>query len=194
MLVLSGACMSGKSHLLKKLKKQLKNQDVVIFDTDSLEYWKDDVKNKAEEDFVNAASPNKSIYTISAFNENFRLSSPHEKVVKLKWSKMARLNKDAIVTCAVDRGAEYNNKFFEILSSEYNVDVVFLSITASVPRFLLNIFRRKDKKSYRQTWGIRKDIIRHPGRFGYSFKNTVLFGQGVAIKTIKSILGYSDYE
>lgn len=187
MVVLFGACMSGKSHLLKKLKKELKDKDVFVFDTDELEYWSEAIQSKTERDFLKRYDFGDGVRVSKKLEENLMCSSSQEKVVKLKFIKMAECDKDLLVVGVLDRNHYRNQKFFKIFSDEFNIDIIYMCITASFPRFILNIIKRKDKKKYLETWGRRKEILNSQNNFDYCLKNSLYLGTNSAVIIVKSI-------
>lgn len=173
-VILSGACKSGKSYLLKKVKKDLRGSPVTIYDMDALEYWKSEAVEQGLEweatlvDMIGVGG------VPDEMKRNIQGSEPWEKLVKIKTIMLLVKRQNALIINVLDRTKK--DKFYKLLSEIFKVKIHFAVIMPSFCRYCINLYKRKDRKTHSQTWGMRRNMGERKGLFDAVLTNGFFAG------------------
>lgn len=188
LLLLKGACMSGKTRLMKKVKMDVKGVPVIVYDLDDSCYW-------CAEQKINIEKTIQSIEKISAdpelkikIKDNLDISEQWEKIVKVEIIEIIAQNKNCLINDVLDGSKANNHDFYELLQSKSNFENTRILLRVSTLRYWLNVFKRKDKKDYDNTWGMRRRIDTSRNNYNIVIKNTFFCGLRRPRKVLRSLL------
>jgi len=173
-VILSGACKSGKSYLLKKVKKDLRDSAVTIYDMDALEYWTGEAVEQ-ELESVDVIVESLGVGKIAdKMKRNIQESEPWEKIVKVQTIMLLARRQNALIINVLDRTKKDN--FYKLLSEIFKVKIHFAVMIPSVCRYCINLYKRKDRKVHSQTWGMRSDMKERTEMFDVVLTNGFFWG------------------
>jgi len=187
-VILSGACKSGKSYLLKKVKKDLRGSPVTVYDMDGLEYWKEKSVEQVlgwEEALVDVAVDDEQS---AQLKRNIQDSEPWEKRVKIKTVMLLAERQNTLIINVLDRTKK--DSFYSLLSEIFTVKIHFVAIMPSFSRYCINLYKRKDRKTHSQTWGMRESMGKRKGSFDKVLTNGLFFGVWKARKKLVAFLSH----
>lgn len=187
-IILSGACKSGKSFLLKKVKKDLRGTKTILYDMDTLRYWEKGATLGGDFDWdeVQRYLPGGE-NAREKLEANLMASVPWERLVKQKMVILLAYGVDCLIINVLDR-TKKDDHFYDILSTIFNVKPHFMALTPSYGRYCLNLYKRKDKKTYTQTWGMKKALEERKEIFDEILTNELFLGVRRARKRLVSML------
>lgn len=187
-IILSGACKSGKTYLLNKVRNDLKGSSAIVYDMDVLEYWKEDVP-KAVDDWdaiwVNIVCDEVSREKMAS---NIAASLPWERLVKQKTITLLARGENSLIIDVLDRVIK-DDSFYEILAELFDIKIHFIVIIPSFARYCINLRKRKDKKTYLQTWDMKKKLEKRKEMFDEIIINSLFFGVRRSRKKLVDVLG-----
>ena len=190
-VILSGACKSGKSFLLKKVKKDLRGASVIVYDMDALQYWEEGARQQVDFNWeeVKAGLPDDEGVR-EKMDLNLKRSLPWERLVKQKTIALLTQGENSLIINVLDR-TKKDDQFYDILSVLFNVKPHFVALVPSYGRYCLNLYKRKDKKTYSQTWGMKKSIEGRKEIFNEIVTNELFLGVWRARRRLVNLLSSS---
>lgn len=153
-ILISGPNCSGKSYLLKKISDNECFKDENIFEMDSLEYYTQDVLQKrlplAWQKFHKWYSVQEENTLLEKLYLNIKLSHQGVQLIKLKLIEFM-LHPESFVTVLplLLRHNDQSIHFLELLESYFKCRIAHIAIIPSLPRFLLNLYSRKNFFTFR---------------------------------------------
>jgi len=173
--LLSGACKSGKTYLLRKVKKDLRGSSVMVYDMDAIQYWDESIEN-VDWDWSKLWPSIQSNELVKKKMElNLDASLRWELLAKQKTIELLAQGEDGLLINVLDR-TEEGDQFYKILSELFDVKLYFILVDPTYPRYLINLYKRKDSKNYAQTWGRRDTLKKRSEYFDEVVVNSLLFG------------------
>lgn len=188
MLLLKGACMSGKTYFLTKIKRDVKGRSVSVFDVDELKYWDASVIADIEKAAVLYCDVVCDDESAIRMKRNLQRSERWEQVVKKKMIELAVGGKVCLLNNVLNEDKENDVEFLSLLRVMPGLTVVDVLLTVSVARYSINILKRKDRKDLNNTWRMRKNIARYKKNYDEVIKNSLFGGVRKARKKVVEML------
>ena len=185
--LLSGACKSGKTYLLRKVKKDLRGTSVTVYDMDTIQYWEGGAeKIDWNWDELWLSIPRNEAVR-KTLEQNLIESLRWERLVKQKTIDLLSRGENCLIINVLDR-TEEGDLFYKILSKIFDVEFHFILVSPTYPRYRINLYKRKDSKNHAQTWGRRETLTKRREYFDEVVVNSLLFGLRRARKNLVSLL------
>jgi len=185
--LLSGACKSGKTYLLRKVKKDLRGSSVTVYDMDTIQYWEEGAE-KIDWDWSKVWPSIQGDESVKKRMElNLNTSLRWELLAKQKTIELLAKGENSLLINVLDR-TEEDDPFYKILAKLFAVKLHFILVSPTYPRYRINLYKRKDSKNYAQTWGRRETLKMRSEYFDEVAVNSLLFGLRRTRKKLAALL------
>ena len=185
--LLSGACKSGKTYLLRKVKKDLRGTSVTVYDMDAIQYWAEGAE-KIDWDWGElwlSIQCDESVR--KKMEQNLNDSQHWEVLAKQKTIELLSKGENSLIINVLDR-TEEGDPFYKILSEIFDVKFHFILVSPTYTRYRINLYKRKDSKNYAQTWGRRRSLEKRSEYFDEVMINGLLLGLRRSRKELVTLL------